>query len=127
VIGMNRLRAGYLELDPAIERYFVTSAHDDDAGLWQTYNFLLGQRTMLQPLASTGAFITFLNAGLAGVFAALVMVALKVPRPLVGVVGAVCVLSYLGISIGMGLRQYLHVHRQFVSLFPSPEAAGREQ
>ena len=30
VIGMNRLRAAYLELDPGIERYLVTSAHDDD-------------------------------------------------------------------------------------------------
>ena len=29
VIGMNRLRAAYLELDPDIERYLVTSAHDD--------------------------------------------------------------------------------------------------
>ncbi len=38
VIGMNRLRAAYLELDPAIERYLVTSAHDDDRGIWQTYN-----------------------------------------------------------------------------------------
>jgi hypothetical protein len=29
VIGMNRLRAAYLELDPDIERYLVTSTHDD--------------------------------------------------------------------------------------------------
>jgi hypothetical protein len=38
VIGMNRLRAAYVELDPGIERYLVTSAHDDDRGLWRTYN-----------------------------------------------------------------------------------------
>jgi hypothetical protein len=38
VIGMNRLRAAYLELDPDIERYLVTSAHDDDRGIWKTYN-----------------------------------------------------------------------------------------
>jgi hypothetical protein len=35
VIGMNRLRAAYVELDPGIERYLVTSAHDDDPGIWQ--------------------------------------------------------------------------------------------
>ena len=38
VIGMNRLRAAYVELDPAIERYLVTSPHDDDEAVWQTYN-----------------------------------------------------------------------------------------
>ena len=42
VIGMNRLRAAYLELDPGIERYLVTSAHDDGNGIWQTYNHLMG-------------------------------------------------------------------------------------
>jgi len=38
VIGMNRLRAAYVELDPAIERYLVTSPHDDHEAVWQTYN-----------------------------------------------------------------------------------------
>ena len=32
VIGMNRLRAAYVKLDPGIEPYLVTSAHDDDPG-----------------------------------------------------------------------------------------------
>src|SRR5215213_10142199 len=50
VIGMNRLRAAYVELDPGIERYLVTSAHDDDNGLWQTYNHLEDPKPVLQPL-----------------------------------------------------------------------------
>ena len=56
VIGMNRLRAAYLELDPGIERYLVASAHDDDRGIWQTYRPLMGP-TLTQPLASSAAFI----------------------------------------------------------------------
>src|SRR5579862_1552882 len=48
VIGMNRLRAGYLDLDPGIEPYLVTSHHDDDKGLWQTYNHLAGPNNKLQ-------------------------------------------------------------------------------
>src|SRR5215813_147388 len=86
VIGMNRLRAAYVELDPGIERYLVTSAHDDHNGLWQTYNHLAGPNPMLQPLAGSGMFIAFLNSGLTGVVAALVAVALDAPGPLVGVV-----------------------------------------
>jgi hypothetical protein len=52
VIGMNRLRAAYLELDPGIERYLVTSVHDDDDGIWQTYNHLMGPNPIWQPFGS---------------------------------------------------------------------------
>ena len=64
VIGMNRLRAAYVELAPGIERYLVTSAHDDDNGLWQTYIRLGGRRPIWQPLASSWMFIAFVNSGL---------------------------------------------------------------
>src|SRR4030095_8860315 len=75
VIGMNRLRAAYLELDPDIERYLVTSAHDAARGIWQTYDYLMGPHRT-QPLASSGAFIGLVNSGLSGVLAGLVAVAL---------------------------------------------------
>ena len=39
VIGMNRLRAAYTEIDPGIDRYFVASSHDDDRGIGQTYAY----------------------------------------------------------------------------------------
>jgi hypothetical protein len=32
VIAMNRLRGAYLDLDPGLERYLVSSANDDQAG-----------------------------------------------------------------------------------------------
>jgi hypothetical protein len=66
VIGMNRLRAAYVKLDPGIERYLVTSAHDDDPGIWQTYNHLMGPNPIWQPFASSTAFIMLVNAGLTG-------------------------------------------------------------
>ena len=33
VVGMNRIRAAYLELAPDLARYFVMSAHDDPRGI----------------------------------------------------------------------------------------------
>ena len=123
VIGMNRLRAAYVELDPAIERYLVTSAHDDDRGVWQTYNHLAGPRAILQPLASSGTFITFVTSGLAGAFGALVAVALNAPGLLVGIVAAACGLFFLGISVTLGMRQYQGLRRRSV-LFPAPGTAG---
>lgn len=127
VIGMNRLRAAYVELDPGIERYLVTSAHDDDPGIWQTYNHLMGPNPIWQPFASTGAFITLVNAGLTGVFAALVAVAMDAPGPLVGAVAAAGGLAFLGISVTLAVRQVGRVSRRYVSRFPpsDPTSSGR--
>jgi hypothetical protein len=124
VIGMNRLRAAYVELDPGIERYLVTSAHDDDNGIWQTYNHLMGPNPIWQPFASSAAFITLVNAGLTGVFAALVAVALGAPGPLVGAAAAACGLAFLGSSATLGIRQVQRVNRRYVSLFPAPNTTS---
>jgi hypothetical protein len=119
VIGMNRLRAAYVELDPGIERYLVTSAHDDDPGIWQTYNHLMGPNPIWQPFASSTTFITLVNAGLTGVFAGLVAVAPDAPGPLVGAAAAGCGLAYLGISATLAVRQVGRMNRRYVSLFPA--------
>jgi hypothetical protein len=124
VIGMNRLRAAYVELDPDIERYLVTSAHDDDNGIWQTYNHLMGPNPIWQPFASSGAFITLVNSGLTGVFAALVAVALDAPSPLVGAVAAACGLAFLGISVTLAVRQAQRASRRYVALFPAPSTSN---
>ncbi len=121
VIGMNRLRAAYVELDPAIERYLVTSARDDDKGVWQTYNHLVGPNMMPNLLASGGTFITFVTSGLTGAFGALVAVALNAPGPLVGIVAAACGLCFFGLSVTPGIRQYQRVRRRSI-LFPAADA-----
>jgi len=124
VIGMNRLRAAYVELDPSIERYFVTSAHDDDPGIWQTYNHLMGPNPIWQPFASSTTFITLVNSGLTGVFAALVAVALDAPGPLVATVAAACGLAFLGTSAALDMRRVQRMNRGYVSLFPAPSATS---
>jgi len=116
VIGMNRLRAAYVELDPAIKRYLVTSASDDSNGIWRTYNPLVGPNQIQSLLASSGSFITFLNSALTGVFAALVAVALSATGLPVGFVAAAGSLGFLALSVTMGMLQYRRVKRSV--LFP---------
>lgn len=72
VIGMNRLRAGYSELDPGIERYFITSAHDNDRGIDQTYAFFGGVSSAVQVAASGAMFILVVDAVVASVLGVLV-------------------------------------------------------
>lgn len=114
VIGMNRLRSAYVELDPGVERYFMTGAHDDDASVWQTYNPLIRPNRILQPLASTSAFILFLTSGVAGGFGALVALALGASGPIVAVVAAAAGVIYLLLSIVFGLRQYMRLSRRTI-------------
>ena len=124
MIGINRLRAAYVELDSGIERYLVISAYDDN-GIWQTYNHLMGPNPAWMGLfASTTAFIMLVNSGLTGVFAALVAVGLDAPGPLVGTVAAACGLAFLGSSVTLAVRRRRRVHRRHVALFPAPNTTS---
>ena len=120
VIGMNRIRAGYLELDPGLERFLVTSAHDDPSSIWQTYNHLLGPRMFSNILASSGTFITFITAGLTAAFVALGAVALSAPGWAVWVSASAGGVLYVALSVLSGRRQYKRISRTV--LFPAPDA-----
>jgi len=63
--GMNRLRGGYVDLDPGIEVYFVTSRYDDRAGVMASY--LMGRPGQLHVLGSTGMFVNLVNGIVAGI------------------------------------------------------------
>jgi hypothetical protein len=72
VVGMNRIRAAYLELAPDLERYFVMSAHDDAQGIGITMGAQPGGAAYWigQMLAGTPTVVMILNAVLAGAIAA---------------------------------------------------------
>src|SRR6266576_2307635 len=77
VIGMNRIRAAYLELAPDLERYFVMSAHDDLRGIGITMGVQPGGGRLFwvaQMVAGTPTVVTILNSVLAGVIASVAAV-----------------------------------------------------
>jgi hypothetical protein len=65
VRGMNRLRHGYVDIDPGIQPYLVAGHTDDVAGILQTYT-MGPQRSVNQLLASASFFITTITALVAG-------------------------------------------------------------
>ena len=74
VIGMNRLRRGYLDIAPDLEPYFITGSTDDLVGLLRTTGIteLENRQFALQALVSTPAVIGVIDCVLAGVLGGLV-------------------------------------------------------
>lgn len=123
VVGMNRIRAAYLELAPDLEQYFVMSAHDDVRGLGITMGVQPGGGLLpvVHLLAATPMVISVLNSVIAGVIAALVALRMGASPP-----------STLGLGVfGFVLTVTLHVwsvrktiakaQAGYRPLFPSPE------
>ena len=57
VIGLNRLRAAYLAMDPSLADYLVTSAHDDRAGVMHTYTIGHYRHPVSHIVGSTNMFM----------------------------------------------------------------------
>lgn len=74
LVGMNRLRRGYLDIAPDLEPYFVTGAHDDAAGLARTAGLdgTFRRALPLQVLVSTPVVIGVLDGVIGGVLAGIV-------------------------------------------------------
>jgi hypothetical protein len=119
VTGMNRLRAAYLEMDPTLADYFITSWHDDRAGVLRTYT--MGTRPVASHrLGSTTMFVNIVNTMVAGTLGALISNAAGAPPTVIVIVGAVSALAYLAATIEAAKR--IFTSPPIDAHFPSPQA-----
>ena len=93
VLAMNRLRGAYLELDPGLAPYLLTSRFDDRAGAGQTYYFH-GRPAMSQLAASSLVFIVAVNSTLLGLLVSAVAGILGAGIGVMSVTGAAFGLAY---------------------------------
>jgi len=118
IVGMNRLRHAYHQLAPDLDPYFVTSQHDDEAGILQTYSFrpTLG---IIHVLSGSPVIVGTIDAVLSGVLAAVATQALCGAVTLQVAIGlSVAVAS--GILLGAFGRQRLaQLRRDLRPRFPS--------
>lgn len=99
VIGMNRIRAGYLEIAPDMARYLVMSAHDDARGVGITMGVAPGTRSFAHFIAATPIVVATLNSVVVGVMFALVGLQLGAaigPSLVAGLVGFVLAAALQG-------------------------------
>ncbi len=122
VLAMNRLRAAYLDLDPGIGPYLMTSPYDDRMGSVQTYYFL-GKRSGVGHIAgSSMLFILVVNSALVGLLLAAIAAIIGIPTVLVIVIGVIAGLTFLAINLTRGGRAYQDVWKRHVPVSPSPPA-----
>jgi hypothetical protein len=118
VIGMNRLRAAYAELDPGIDRYFIASKHDDERGISQTYAYFRHGSALVQPLASSVMFTLVVDAVLAGALAGLIASAAGGSGVAIALASAIAGTSYFVASIWRLIRRLNILRSKYEALFP---------
>jgi hypothetical protein len=123
VIGMNRIRAAYLELAPDLERYFVMSAHDDPRGIGITMGVQPGGVVSWigQIIAGTPTVVMILNSALAGAIAAIAALRLGATPSGVLVGGAVGFLIALAAQGWYARQSIAKAQAGYRPLFPTPE------
>jgi hypothetical protein len=119
VLALNRLRAGYLELDPGLAPYLMTSAHDDRAGSVHTY-LLLGRRSEARHVGgSSMVVIGFVTSTVVGLLAAAIVNLAGGATWLMFVAGFAGAIVYFVASLLRGARGYRAVWSTYTPLNPS--------
>src|SRR2546422_9380665 len=124
VIGMNRIRAVYLELAPDLERYFVMSAHDDFRGIGVTMGVPPGGGRVFwltQIVAGTPTVVTILNAVLAGAIAAIASLRIGAAPGTALLVGAAGFVLTIALETWYSRRGIAKLQAGPRPMFPSPE------
>lgn len=124
VLGMNRIRAGYLELAPDLERFFVMGVHDDVPGLTLTMALPPGTSNVVQGFAATPAVVSVINSVIVGVIVALVALQLGLTTIAALVLAVLGTLVMLAILSRYGMRQMERGAAMLRPIFPTP--AGEE-
>lgn len=120
IVGMNRIRAAYLEIAPDLERYFVTSAHDDVRGVGVTMGVQPGGPQILHFLAATPIVVSALNSVIVAAIVAVIAVHFTVGmRGSVAVAVGGFVVSF-ALHLWYGRRQMSRGQAGVRPIFPSP-------
>jgi len=123
IIGMNRLRAAYVALDPTIADYLVTSWHDDDAGVMRSTTLGTPRHPVAQVIGGTNIFMTAVNTIVAGTLGALIAGAAGWSPALVTVTGLAVAVGYFVVMLDLARRSFRV--SPLPSKFPSEPSVGR--
>jgi hypothetical protein len=123
VLAMNRLRQGYLRLEPGLEPYFTTGFHDDEPGILATYMLDHPSRLWLWVhfVVNTPTVIATVDAALAAAIVVLLLHLAAAAPILVATGGAAVFLAIWAALYILQLRSLRRLLDQ-APRFPTPIA-----
>lgn len=127
VVGMNRLRHAYIEMEPELEPYFTSGWTDDVAGLERTYGIVEQGTGFWHGFITTPATVGFVNATVGGVLAAIAVVELvgtTMESTLAVAVGLVVFVAAIVVQIAFGQRSSRRYQENHRAIFPPLEQAS---
>ena len=118
VAGMNRLRQAYLELAPDLDPYFVTSHHDDELGVLQTYSFRR-QLGVIHLLSGSPVIVGIIDTVLSAVLATIACQALGAAAEAQIAAGLLAGVVTAAMLAALGYRRLSRLRRDYRPRFPS--------
>ena len=122
VMGMNRIRAGYLRLAPDLDEYFVMGTTDDRRGFDLTQAMIPKTPMIVQMLASSVMLVSVIDSVLVGAIAALAVLQLGAGTPLAVAISVVGFLLSMAAFLAYARRQIRGVQDALIPRFPSAPA-----
>ena len=126
VVGMNRLRHGYLELHPELEPNFITGSHDDLPGALRTLGIAAetaqGLGTFFHGFVTLPGMVGVIVASVAGAIGGLAAVGFAAPPFAVILAGALAFLAAEALIYVTGRRSFRRFGPSLESRFPTPKS-----
>ena len=119
VTAMNRIRAGYADVDPGAAAYFLASTHDDELGMRVTYSFFRHRSGIEQILGSSMMLSVLVNATVTGMFVGGMCAALGAPMVIAVVAGVLIGLCVVALAVWYAGFRYVSAWRRYAPLSPS--------
>ena len=128
VAGMNRIRAGYLQIAPDLAPFFVMGVHDDATGIGVTIAVPPGTAPIVHLIAGTPTLVMVLNAILAGAIVAIAAIWMVHAGQFVPIIVAVIVAAIvLGAEMSSARRKIVRSQRALHAMFPTPPGGDRPE
>lgn len=126
VVGMNRIRGGYLEIAPDLERYFVMGTTDDERGISLTMAIQPQTPIAVQMLASSPLLISVLNSVLVGAILALLSIQLGADTARAAALAALAFIISLSGHLAYARREISRGRGAIRPKFPTRMSDGSE-
>jgi hypothetical protein len=118
--GMNRIRNAYLELEPELEPYFVTSKYDDDLGILRSSIAMNDWPPRTQAFVAAPGVVAVISSVVAGAAAGIAAIGLDLGTLAALLLGGVFFVASLGGFAAWAQRMIARSRTELEVLFPTP-------